>query len=144
MRWTLCWESTCRAAWGRRDGKRRTRFSRLPAALAQMGEERQRRILLLSDGNENRGETARILPLLRAQRAQVWTLPVSLSRGRNEIYLGDLSVPRQVDSAEGFEVKGRIESLRDAAARIKLLRDGVLTREQQIQLKSGTNPIHFR
>jgi Ca-activated chloride channel family protein len=116
----------------------------LQAALAQMGEERQRRILLLSDGNENRGETSRILPLLRAQRAQVWTLPVSLSRGRNEIYLGDLSVPRQVDSAEGFEVKGRIESLRDAAARIKLLRDGVLTREQQVQLKSGTNPIHFR
>jgi uncharacterized membrane protein len=116
----------------------------LQAALAQTGEGRQSRILLLSDGNENRGDSARVLPLLRAQGAQVWTLPVSLSRGRNEIYLSDLSMPREVDSAEGFEVKGRVESLREAPARIKLLRDGALASEQEIRLKSGTNPVHFR
>ena len=34
----------------------------LQAALAQMGEDRQGKILLLSDGNENRGETARVIP----------------------------------------------------------------------------------
>jgi hypothetical protein len=92
----------------------------LQAALAQMGEDRQGRILLLSDGNENRGDTARVIPLLRSQGGQVWTLPVSLSRGKNEIYLSDLTLPRRVDSAEGFEVKGKIESLRDAPARVKL------------------------
>jgi Ca-activated chloride channel homolog len=116
----------------------------LQAALAQIGEDRQSKILLLSDGNENRGETARMLPVLRSQGAQVWTLPVSLSRGRNEIYLSDLTLPRRVDSAEGFEVKGKIESLRDASARVKLLRDGVLAREQEIQLRAGTNLVDFR
>ncbi|HSF57274.1 MAG TPA: vWA domain-containing protein, partial [Candidatus Binatia bacterium] len=116
----------------------------LQAALAQTDEGRQSRILLLSDGNENRGDSARVLPLLRAQGAQVWTLPVSLSRGRNEIYLSDLSLPREVDSAEGFEVKGRVESLREAPARIKLLRDGALASEQEIRLNSGTNSINFR
>jgi Ca-activated chloride channel family protein len=116
----------------------------LQAALAQTGEERQSKILLLSDGNENRGETARMIPVLRSQGAQVWTLPVSLSRGKNEIYLSDLILPRRVDSAEGFEVKGKIESLRDAPARIKLLRDGLLAREQEIQLRAGTNQVDFR
>jgi Ca-activated chloride channel homolog len=116
----------------------------LQAALAQTGEERQSKILLLSDGNENRGETARMIPVLRSQGAQVWTLPVSLSRGKNEIYLSDLTLPRRVDSAEGFEVKGKIESLRDAPARIKLLRDGLLAREQEIQLRAGTNQVDFR
>jgi Ca-activated chloride channel family protein len=116
----------------------------LQAALAQTGEGRQSRILLLSDGNENRGETTRMVPVLRSQGAQVWTLPVSLSRGRNEIYLSDLTLPRRVDSAEGFEVKGKIESLRDASGRIKLLRDGVLVREQEIQLRAGTNQVDFR
>ena len=116
----------------------------LQAALAQVGEDRQGKILLLSDGNENRGETARVIPLLRSQSAQVWTLPVSLSRGRNEIYLSDLTLPRRVDSAEGFEIKGKIESLRDAAGRVKLLRDGFLAREQEIQLKAGTNQVNFR
>jgi Mg-chelatase subunit ChlD len=116
----------------------------LQAALAQVGEDREGKILLLSDGNENHGETARVVPLLRSQGTQVWTLPVSLSRGRNEIYLSDLTLPRRVDSAESFEIIGRIESLRDAPARIKLLRDGFLAREQEVQLKAGANQVNFQ
>ncbi len=116
----------------------------LQAALAQTGEDRQGKILLLSDGNENHGATTRVIPLLRAQGVQVWTLPVSLARGKNEIYLSDLTLPPRVDSAEGFEVKGKIESLRDAVARVKLLRDGLLAKEQEIQLKAGANQVNFR
>jgi uncharacterized membrane protein len=116
----------------------------LQAALAQIGEGRQGKILMISDGNENRGETARVIPLLRAQEVQVWTLPVSLSRGRNEIYLSDLTLPQVVDSAEGFEVRATIESLRQAPARVRLLRDGVLHAEQELELKSGSNVVAFR
>lgn len=116
----------------------------LQASLAQIGEGRQGKILLISDGNENRGEISRIIPLLRSHGTQVWTLPVSLSRGKNEVYLSDLASPRQVDSGEGFEIAGKIESLRDAPARIKLLRDGVLVRDQELQLRSGTNQVSFR
>jgi hypothetical protein len=116
----------------------------LQAALAQIGEDRQGKIVLISDGNENRGEIARVLPLLRAQDVQVWTVPVSLARGRNEIYLSDLSLPRLVDGAEGFEVRGVIESLRDAPARVRLLRDGMLHAERDLQLKAGSNPLSFR
>ncbi|HET8563343.1 MAG TPA: VWA domain-containing protein, partial [Candidatus Binatia bacterium] len=116
----------------------------LQAALAQFGEGRQKKILLISDGNENRGETARIIPLLRAQGVQVWTLPVTLARGKNEIYLSDLVLPRQVDSAESFEVRGAIESLREVNARVKLSRDGVVQREQALRLKAGTNWLSFR
>ncbi len=116
----------------------------LQAALAQIGEGRQGKILMISDGNENRGETARVIPLLRAQEVQVWTMPVSLSRGRNEIYLSDLTLPRLVDSAEGFEVHATIESLRQVPARVRLLRDGVLHAEQEIELKAGSNAVAFR
>lgn len=116
----------------------------LQAAVAQVGEGRQGKILLISDGNENRGETARVIPLLRTQGVEVWTLPVSLSRGRNEIYLSDLTLPRQVDSAEGFEIRGSIESLREAPARIRLLRDGALHSEQEMRLKAGSNSVAFR
>lgn len=116
----------------------------LQAALAQIGEGRQGKILLISDGNENRGEISRVVPLLRAQDVQVWTLPVSLARGRNEVYLSDMTVPRLVDSAEGFEVRGVIESLRATPARVRLLRDGILHAERELQLKAGSNPLSFR
>ncbi|MCH8055138.1 MAG: VWA domain-containing protein [Deltaproteobacteria bacterium] len=116
----------------------------LQAALAQMGEKRQGRILLISDGNENRGEASRVVPLLRSHSVPVWVLRLNLSQGKNEIYLSDLVLPRQVDSAESFEVRGAIESLFGASARVKLLRDGVIQREQEITLKTGTNWVSFR
>ncbi|HUK41438.1 MAG TPA: VWA domain-containing protein, partial [Candidatus Acidoferrales bacterium] len=115
----------------------------LQAVLGQMDEGRQEKILLISDGNENRGETARVVPMLRSQGAQVWTLPVSLARGRNEIYLSDLTLPREVDSAEGFEVRAKIESFRDAPARVRLIRDGLLRSEREIALKGGVNEVDF-
>jgi len=116
----------------------------LQGAAAQIGDGRQGRILLFSDGNENRGESARVVPLLRSQGVQVWTLPVGLSRGRNEIYLADLTLPRQVDSAESFEIRGEVESLREASARLRLLRDGVLVAERELHLNPGGNPVSFR
>jgi Mg-chelatase subunit ChlD len=116
----------------------------LQAGMAQIGEGRQGKLLLLSDGNENRGNSARIIPLLRSQGTQVWTVPVSLSRGRNEVFLSDLVLPHQVDSAEAFEIAAKIESLRSANARVKLLRDGVLAGERALQLRAGGNEISFR
>lgn len=116
----------------------------LQAALAQIGEGREGKILLISDGNENHGEVSRVLSVLRSYGVPVWVLPVSSSQGRNEIYLSDLVLPQQVDSAESFEVRGAIETLYDAPARVKLLRDGVVRREEAMTLRSGTNWVRFR
>lgn len=116
----------------------------LQAALAQVGEGRLGRILLISDGNENRGDIASVIPLLRAQGAEVWTLPVNLARERNEVYVSSLALPRQVDRAESFEVAGRIESVRDAEARVTLLRGGVPIGTRELALKAGANDIAFR
>ncbi|HEU4340748.1 MAG TPA: VWA domain-containing protein [Candidatus Binatia bacterium] len=115
----------------------------MQAAAAQIGEGRQGKILLISDGNENRGAIARVLPLLHSQGAQVWTLPVNVWRGKNEVYVGDFQLPRQVDSAQGFEITANIESLRSAPARVKLLRDGVLQNEHEIKLAAGSNAVKF-
>ncbi len=69
---------------------------------------------------------------------------MSFFQGRNEVYVKDLVLPHQVDSAETFEVRGAIESLRDATVRVKLMRDGVIRRETEATLKPGTNWISFR
>jgi len=116
----------------------------LQGAAAQIGDGRQGRILLFSDGNENRGETVRVTPLLRSRGIQVWTLAVGLSRGSNEIYLADLTLPRQVDSAESFEIRAAVESWREAPARLRLLRDGVLIAERELRLNAGSNNVSFR
>jgi Mg-chelatase subunit ChlD len=116
----------------------------LQAGMAQVGEGRQGKFLLLSDGNENRGASARMTPLLRSQGIQVWTLPVSLAARGNEVFIGDLTLPHRVDGGETFEVAAKVESLARAAARIKLLRDGALVAEREVQLDPGANEIKFR
>ena len=116
----------------------------LEAPVAQLGAGRQGKILLISDGNETRGEALRALPFLRSHGVPVWVLPASLARGRNEIYLSDLVLPQQVESGEGFEVKGAVQTLAEAPARVKLLRDGVIRREETLTLRPGANWVSFR
>ena len=118
--------------------------SALQAAAAQIGEGRQGRVLLISDGNENRGEAARVVPLLRAQGVPVWVLPVNLSQGRNEIYLSELILPQEVRSGEAFEVKVAVESLYEARARVKLLRDGIIQEDAAVILRPGANWLRFK
>ncbi|MGH7845688.1 MAG: VWA domain-containing protein [Candidatus Binatia bacterium] len=111
----------------------------LEAALGQIGAGRQARVLLVSDGNENRGDVSRVIPLLRALGAQVWTLAVNLGQGRNEVLITDLTLPQEVDSAETFGVKAAIQSLRAARAQVRLLRDGVLLSQKEVALEKGKN-----
>ena len=111
----------------------------LEAALGQIGAGRQARVLLVSDGNENRGDASRVIPLLRALGVQVWTLPVNLAQGRNEVLVTDLTLPQEVDSAETFAVKAAVQSLRAARAQVRLLRDGVLVSQKEVALEKGKN-----
>ncbi len=116
----------------------------LEAPAAQIGAGRQGKILLISDGNQTRGEAFRALPFLRARGVSVSVLPVSLARGKNEMYLSDLILPNQVDGGASFEVKGAIETLGEAEARVKLARDGVVRREETLSLSPGTNWVRFK
>ncbi len=116
----------------------------LQAAHAQLGGEREGRVLLVSDGNENRGSASNIIPLLKSHGVQVWAYPVSFFRGRNEVYVKDLVLPHGVDSAETFEIRGAIQSLRDTTVQVQLMLDGVVRRQIETTLKPGTNWISFR
>ncbi|HWO41123.1 MAG TPA: VWA domain-containing protein, partial [Candidatus Eisenbacteria bacterium] len=128
-----------------REGREETDIeAALQAALADFGEGRQKKIVLISDANENRGESARSLSLLRAQGVEISAVPITLARGKNEIYVADLSMPQRVDSAQSFEIRVAIESLTAARARLKLLRDGVPEQERELELDPGRNAVSFR
>ncbi|HWP56787.1 MAG TPA: VWA domain-containing protein [Candidatus Acidoferrales bacterium] len=111
----------------------------LEAALGQIGAGRQGRVLIVSDGNENRGAVSRVIPLLGSSGVQVWTLPVNLAPGKNEILLADFQVPPEVDSAETFPLKAAVETLRPARARLTVLRDGRLLSRKEVALEAGKN-----
>jgi uncharacterized membrane protein len=118
--------------------------SALEAPAAQIGAGREGKVLLISDGNQTRGEVARALALLRSRGIAVSVLPVSLAGGKNEVYVSELLVPQQAESGAAFEIKGAVESFAAADARVKLLRDGVIRRDEPLALHAGANWLAFK
>jgi Mg-chelatase subunit ChlD len=116
----------------------------LQSAVGQTKEGSQTRVLLISDGNENRGEALKLMPLLRSQGVQVWTYPLALSTGDNEVYISDLILPTQVESGQAFEITARVESLGESPAQLRLLRNGLMLSEQETRLAPGSNPFAFK
>jgi Mg-chelatase subunit ChlD len=116
----------------------------LQSAVGQTKEGSQARVLLISDGNENRGEVSRIMPLLRSQGVQVWTHPLALSTSENEVYVADLSLPTQVESGQAFEITARVESLGESRGRVRLLRNSLMLNDQEARLAPGSNPFTFK
>ena len=115
----------------------------LQGALGELSEERENRILLVSDANENRGSVERVLPLLRSHGVAVWSYPVSLAAGRNEVYLSEFTVPSVVDSGETFEIEAALNSARESSAGVTLLRDGRVIRSLRTELAPGANRLSF-
>ena len=115
----------------------------LQGALGELSEGRESRILLISDANENRGSVERVLPMLRSHGVAVWSWPVSLAEGRNEVYLSELTVPSVVDSGETFEIKAALTSARASPAGVTLLRDGRVIRSIRRELAPGANWLSF-
>ena len=115
----------------------------LQGALGELSEGRESRVLLISDANENRGSVERVLPMLRSHGVAVWSYPVSLAEGRNEVYLSEFTVPSVVDSGETFEIKAALTSSRSSSAGITLLRDGRVIRSTRRELAPGANWLSF-
>ena len=115
----------------------------LQGALGELSEGRENRILLISDANENRGSVERVLHMLRSHGVAVWSYPVSLAEGRNEVYLSELTVPSVVDSGETFEIKAALTSARASSATVTLLRDGRVVRSLPRELTPGANWLSF-
>ena len=111
--------------------------------LGMMGlpEDRQRRIVLLSDGLQNRDEAEDILDLVRASEIEVFTMPLSSER-EYEVWVRDLQVPSQVRSGETFPLRAIIESTTKAPVTTRLYRDNApVMPAQAIELKAGIQVI---
>lgn len=126
------------------DGRHATSLAAaLQGALGELSDTREGRVLLVSDGNENKGNARGLAGLLRSHRVQVWSYPVSLSDQTGEVYLSDLVLPARVNSGDTFEVKAALESVQVSSTRVKLIRNGRIVADRQTTLNPGTNWVIF-
>ncbi len=111
-------------------------------AMAGLPEGAQKRLVVLSDGNENLGDARQ--EALSAASNGVKVDVVSLaSPQRREVLLERLTMPNEAKISEPIEVRVVARATQATPGKINLFRDGELIGSRDIQLEAGKNVFTF-
>ncbi|MCS1411080.1 MAG: hypothetical protein M2R45_04276 [Verrucomicrobia subdivision 3 bacterium] len=109
---------------------------------ATFPEHGQKRLVLLSDGNENLGESLAAVAAVRPLEVSVDVIPLGAKR-RNDISLQRLTLPGNVKRGTTFEAKIFAQSDESGLATVRLFRNNRLLGEQEVSLEAGKNLFTF-
>lgn len=109
---------------------------------AAFPETGQKRLVLLSDGNENMGEALSAALAARALGVTIDVVPMGIERG-NDVSVQKLSLPNRVKEGQTFETKIFIQADRPQSATVRLYQNDTPLGEQPVQLSPGKNLFTF-
>src|SRR5579884_124875 len=100
------------------------------------------RLVLLSDGNENEGSTARAIAELQRLHVPVDTIPLA-GRQNNGFRLESVSMPHQAYAGEQIPIDLTIDSPQDVQATVTISAEGKDLGSNPVDLKSGANLVRI-
>jgi uncharacterized membrane protein len=109
---------------------------------AAFPETGQKRLVLLSDGNENRGDATTALLQARPLGITLDVVPLGVERG-NDVSVQKLGLPGRVKKGQPFEVKIFVRADKAQTATVRLYRNEQPLGEQKVELSSGKNLYTF-
>ena len=112
-------------------------------AMATFPQEGARRIVLLSDGNENRGGAREAAQQARAGGADIFVVPLKHDYG-GEVLVERLVIPAEVKFGESFLVRVVAWSAKETSGRLSLYRDGAYVGVQGVKLVPGKNVFAYQ
>jgi uncharacterized membrane protein len=119
----------------------------LSLAAAVVPEDKQGRIVLVSDGAETEGNVAGVLDGLKSRDVAVDVLPVQYDYP-HEVWLERLDLPRQVKFGETYDASVLLDSLQAGDGKLVLSENGKVIAEQTVHYERGKNryslPLYFR
>lgn len=119
-----------------------TSYSNLAEAVrlgtALLPGDSQRRLVLLSDGNQNIDEVRNAAKIAAANGVQIDVVPLNRSGGP-EVSIGNLQVPSNLRQGEEFSLKVAVDSNYAGPAQLLILQDGQVISDKPVDLKAGSN-----
>jgi Ca-activated chloride channel family protein len=112
----------------------------LQLALSTLPQQGARRIVLISDGNENRGDALDEAIRARERGVEVFTVP-SGGTARLPVQLESVASPQQVFSGERFTLSLGVESSRTFSGRAWMTSQGQEIASTNVDLKAGSNAV---
>lgn len=111
-------------------------------ATAAFPETGQKRIVLLSDGNENIGDAMSAVAGARTLGATVDVVPMGVARG-NDVFVQKVQMPAKLKKGQPFEAKIFVQADRAQTATVRLYRKNTPLGEQKVELSPGKNLFTF-
>src|SRR6266496_6172201 len=109
---------------------------------AAFPETGQKRLVLLSDGNENIGDAFAAVVAARPLGVTVDAVPLGVTRG-GDVSVQKLSLPGNIKKGQTFEVKIFAQADQAQGATVRLFQNDHLLGEQKVQLEAGKNLFTF-
>ncbi len=117
----------------------------LTGSMAAMPADYIPRLVLISDGNENEGSSARALAELQRLHVPVDTIPLS-GRPPSGLHLQSISLPREAYAGEQIPIDLTVLSPSSAHAQVEISAEGKKLGTNGVDLQSGVNllRVHAR
>jgi uncharacterized membrane protein/Mg-chelatase subunit ChlD len=115
----------------------------IQVGLANFPADGARRLVLLSDGNENVAAAAEGAFVARSLGAEIFSFPLGRPPGEPEVRVDNLLVPSQVKAGAPYRVEAVVFSTFETSASLELLRQGVFVGHQEVMLHPGKNRFTF-
>ncbi len=109
-------------------------------AIASMPHGLVPRIVLVSDGNENRGSIARAAQQALQLHIPIDTIPLS-GRTESGLHLDSVTLPTLTFTGEKFSIDLTVDAPRAGQATLEVLADGKTIGKTPVRLEPGTNQI---
>lgn len=111
-------------------------------AREMMPPDKAPRVVLLSDGNETRGDALAAAKRLAGHGVRIYTMAYR-GEARPEVLLEDLAVPAEVDSGQSFAISAVAHATQETPARFTLYREGFRVDERELTLAPGATTLAF-
>lgn len=98
----------------------------------------RRKLVLITDGNQNNGEVLEAVRDVAAEGVAVDVLPVSYDYPQ-EVLVEKIFLPDRIRENETFDLKVHIRSLAQNGGELTIYRDGVPVAREEVELQAGAN-----
>jgi uncharacterized membrane protein len=109
---------------------------------AAFPENGQKRLVLMTDGNENVGDAMAAVLAAKPLGVSIDVFPLGVSRA-NDVSVQKVQIPAKIKKGQSFEVKIFVQADQPQTASVRLIRNEQYLGEQKVELSAGKNLFTF-
>ena len=114
----------------------------IDSAIRSFAPHHLKRLVLLSDGNENSGRMMNMLARLKSEGIHVHTVP-SPARTNRDVWVENILAPSEVTAEELFPLEAHVYSQTETSAEVEVKHGDKVLGTKQVHLIRGLNRVAF-